>query len=176
LVVREGLTLHPHQHGGGQEMGRRAGTENVAGIAGFGAAAKTARADLARAPEIAALRDKIERRIKAAAPMAQFWGAGVAGRLPNTTCIGMLGMPSETQVMALDLADVAVSAGAACSSGKVRPSHVLRAMGASAEAAGCSIRASLGWANTTADADRFVEAWTKLYARVSHRAARDPAA
>jgi cysteine desulfurase len=78
--------------------------------------------------------------------------------------------------MALDLAGVAVSAGAACSSGKVRPSHVLRAMGASAEAAGCSIRASLGWANTTADVDRFVEAWTKLYARVSHRAARDPAA
>ncbi len=176
LVVRDGLAFHPRQHGGGQEFGRRAGTENVSGIAGFGAAARVAKADLGRAAAIATLRDGIERRIKAAAPVAPIWGEGIAKRLPNTSCIGMPGVPSETQVMALDLAGVAISAGAACSSGKVKPSHVLRAMGASAEAAGCSIRVSLGYGTTASDVDRFIEAWTKLYVRVSHRAARDPAA
>ncbi|HUN52648.1 MAG TPA: aminotransferase class V-fold PLP-dependent enzyme, partial [Candidatus Sulfotelmatobacter sp.] len=132
--------------------------------------------DLDRFAGLAALRDDMERRIRTAAPVAQIWGLGLASRLPNTSSIGMPGVSSETQVMALDLAGVAVSAGAACSSGKVKTSHVLRAMGASAEAAASSVRVSLGYATNAGDVDRFVEAWTKLYARVSHRAARNPAA
>lgn len=91
-------------------------------------------------------------------------GAGVA-RLPNTSCIVLPGVPSETQVMALDLAGIAVSAGSACSSGKVRPSHVLAAMGLSSEEAAAAIRVSLGWASAAADVERFVEAWSAMAAR-----------
>ncbi|HYM33725.1 MAG TPA: cysteine desulfurase family protein [Candidatus Cybelea sp.] len=176
LIVREGLDVQPRQHGGGQEFGRRAGTENVPGIAGFGAAAIIALDEVARAGKIAALRDGLERQIKRSVPAALIWGEAVP-RLPNTCCIGLAGVPSETQVMALDLAGVAVSAGAACSSGKVRPSHVLRAMGASPDAAASSIRVSLGAASTAADTERFLTAWIGLYARANrHGSAHAPAA
>jgi cysteine desulfurase len=168
LVLRDGMTLAPLLKGGGQERGRRAGTENLPGIAGFGAAAAAALADLAAgAPaRIAALRDGLEAALAAPAAIqgAVIHGAGAA-RLPNTSCIGLPGRSAETQVMALDLAGVAVSSGAACSSGKVRASHVLGAMGLSAADAGCAIRVSLGWASTQDDVDRFVAAWGALAAR-----------
>ena len=163
LVLRDGMTVTPLIRGGGQERGRRAGTENLPGIAGFGAAAAAALADLAAGEptRIAALRDRLE---AALAPHGTLHGAGAA-RLPNTSCIGLAGRSAETQVMALDLAGVAVSSGAACSSGKVRASHVLGAMGLSAADAGCAIRVSLGWASTGEDVDRFIAAWRGLAAR-----------
>ncbi len=157
--------------GGGQERGRRAGTENVAGIVGFGVAAREAAAEIADQPRLAALRDDLERRLKAIDPGAAAFGAG-AERLANTSCIAMPGVSSETQVMAFDLEGVAVSAGAACSSGKVGPSHVLRAMGVAEDLASCAIRVSLGAATEAADIDRLVAAWGALRAR----ARRAPAA
>jgi cysteine desulfurase len=119
LVVAPGIALRPVQTGGGQERGRRAGTENVAGIAGFGRACTLAAAEIADYAGLAELRDVAERRLRALAPEARIFGAA-APRLPNTLCITMPGVSAETQIMALDLAGVMVSAGAACSSGKIR--------------------------------------------------------
>lgn len=166
LVLRDGMALTPILRGGGQERGRRAGTENVPGIAGFGAAAAAAGADLVagEAARVAALRDRLEDSVRHFAPRAVIYGAGVA-RLANTSCIGLAGVAAETQVMALDLAGVAVSSGSACSSGKVRASHVLGAMGVAAEAAGCAIRVSLGWDSTESDVDGFLAAWCGLARR-----------
>jgi cysteine desulfurase len=170
LVVADTLQLQPLLRGGGQERGRRAGTENVAGIAGFGAAADEARRDLQRMSEIAALRDRLEREAVARLPATRVIAA--APRLPNTSCVALPGAGAETLVMALDLAGVAVSAGSACSSGKVRASHVLRAMGLGDDIAGSAIRVSLGWASKAADIDRFLEAWSAVAARLR---ARQPA-
>jgi cysteine desulfurase len=158
------VELAPFQRGGGQERGRRAGTENVPGIAGFGAAAQAALADLDRAAALAPLRDDLERRLHRLAPGIRFF-ATAAPRLPNTSCFAAPGLTAETQVIALDLAGVAVSAGSACSSGKVAPSHVLAAMGASAADAAAAIRVSLGWTSEAADIERFLEAWGALYSR-----------
>ncbi len=164
LVVGDRVTLEAAQRGGGQERGRRAGTENVAAIAGFGVAADCARAELGGAGTIAALRDEMERRIAHAVPSAVIFGRD-APRLPNTSCIALPGLASETQVMALDLAGVAVSAGAACSSGRIRSSHVLRAMGIDEATASCAIRVSLGRQTTIADIDSFLAAWVGLAVR-----------
>ncbi len=166
LILRAGRDVAPLLRGGGQERGRRAGTENLPGIAGFGAAAAAARRDLAagEADRMRALRDRLERMVCALAPRAVIHGTG-ALRLPNTSCIGLPGLPAETQVMTLDLAQVAVSSGAACSSGKLRASHVLDAMGLPPEAAGSAIRVSLGWASTEDDVERFVAAWRGLARR-----------
>jgi cysteine desulfurase len=158
LVLGADAPLARRQHGGGQERGRRAGTENVAGVAGFGAAVAAATADPGLNGRLAVLRDGMEARLAAARPDVQAWG-GDAPRLGTTSCLALPGFRGETQVMALDLAGVAVSAGAACSSGKVRPSRVLEAMGADAETAACAIRVSLGWNTTQADIDRFVDAY-----------------
>jgi cysteine desulfurase len=147
--------------GGGQERGRRAGTENLAGIAGFGAAAKAATGLLAAAPRVQALRDGLETRLAAAAPRARVFGQGAA-RLPNTSCIMLPGVTGETQLMRLDLAQVHVSAGSACSSGKIAASPVLTAMGASPQEAKCAIRVSLGLDTTAADIDAFFSAWLPL--------------
>lgn len=171
LFVGDRVELEPQLHGGRQEMGRRAGTENVAGIVGFGAAARLAADDPDAARRLATLRDDIERRLRAVAPDASILGHSVE-RLPNTTCVAMPGVASEIQVMALDLAGVSVSAGAACSSGKVGSSHVLAAMGVASDVADCAIRISLGWASTAADVDWLVEAWRTLHARTLLRAAR----
>ena len=119
---------------------------------------------------IEALRDEAERRLLAAAPDAYIHAANVP-RLPNTICISMPGVAAATQVMAFDLAGVMVSAGSACSSGKVKRSHVLDAMGAAPGLAKSAIRVSLGWTTTEADIDRLVEAWGALYARTRSRAA-----
>ncbi len=164
LIVAEGLELAPLMLGGGQERRHRAGTENLPGIAGFGAAAECALAGLERMAGLAELRDRLERRLRARAPEIKIYGAG-APRLSNTSCFGVPGLAAETQVMALDLAGIAVSAGAACSSGKVAPSHVLGAMGASEAEAGSAIRVSLGWDSGAAGIERFLEAWSALYSR-----------
>lgn len=167
LLIQEGLPLRPLLRGGRQENGLRAGTENVPAIAGF-AAAVTAAADGDEA-RLRTLRDRLEAGLLAAAPEARIFAAGVA-RLPNTVCVAMPGIPAETQVMALDLAGVAVSAGSACSSGKVRASHVLDAMGVEAAVARRAIRISLGWNSTADDVDRCVGAWAALAARAGGRA------
>ena len=146
--------------GGGQERGLRGGTENVAGIAGFGAAAAVAarQADVAH---MARLRDALEAGIKAATPNAVIFGAG-SPRLPNTTLFAVPGMKAETAIIAFDLNGIAVSSGAACSSGKVQASHVLAAMGVAPELARGAIRVSLGWNTTEAEVERFAGTWRKL--------------
>lgn len=169
LIARDGVTLEPMNRGGGQERSRRGGTENVAGIAGFGAAARAALDGLADMARIAALRDRLEAEILAAVPDARVIGAD-APRLANTSCLALPGAKAETIVMALDLAGVAVSAGAACSSGKVTRSAVLAAMGIDPDLAEGAIRVSLGWATGAADIDRFLLAYIS-YARRMGRAA-----
>lgn len=165
LILRPGLDPAPVIAGGGQERGRRGGTEPLPAIAGLAAAAAAARPD----PRLAGLRDAIESAIAARAPEARFPGA-TAPRLPNTSAITLPGIAAETQVIALDLAGIRVSAGAACSSGKVAESQVLAAMGLGADA-GCTIRVSLPW-NAPEDAPaRFVAGWAAMRERVRSRAA-----
>ena len=162
LIGRTGVdAFTPLITGGGQERGARAGTENVAGIAGFGAAAAAARAGLvAEAARMVALRDRLETGLKAATPEVLIFGVE-AERLPNTTLFAAPGMKAETAVIALDLEGAAVSAGAACSSGKVQPSHVLAAMGVPSPLARAAVRLSLGPTTMDSDVDRFIEAWIK---------------
>ncbi|WP_343715813.1 cysteine desulfurase family protein [Inquilinus sp.] len=168
LVLRDGLPLAPLLRGGAQEGRRRAGTENVAGIAGFGAAAAAAAvADRADMPRIAALRDELE--IRLAAEGAVVLGAGVP-RVANTSCVAMPGVTAETQVAALDLAGVAVSAGSACSSGKVRRSHVLEAMGLPGDLVEGAIRISLGPGTDAEAIERCAAAWADLSRRRRSRA------
>lgn len=165
LVFAQRAMLHPLWRGGGQEQGLRAGTENVAGIAGFGAAAQAAGADLARLSAMAAWRDAAAARLKAAGAVVAGEGAS---RLPNTLCVALDGWESIRQVMRLDLAGVRVSAGAACSSGKVKPSGVLTAMGFGELAAG-ALRISGGWATTEDDWSAFVDAWLDGASRLAAR-------
>ncbi len=147
--------------GGGQEGGRRAGTENVIGIAGFGAAAQAACASLASdAGRMTAARDRLEARLREIAPEIVIFG-GDAPRLPNTTLLAMPGIRAETALIALDLEGVAVSSGSACSSGKVAPSHVLAAMGVLPDLAVGAIRISLGPITTDDEIEIFLKAWTK---------------
>jgi cysteine desulfurase len=163
LLMRAGLHFpSPLIRGGGQERGLRAGTENVAGIAGFGAAAAAAQAGLATAaPRMRALRDRLEAGLRAILPELVIFGLA-APRLPNTSLFAASGMKAETAVIALDLDGVAVSSGAACSSGKVQPSHVLAAMGVEPSLAQGAIRASLGPATTEADVEKLLNAWNRL--------------
>jgi cysteine desulfurase len=169
LVAREGVPLAPLIRGGGQERGMRAGTENVPAIAAFGVAARLAREGVPLA-HLSALRDDMERRLLAVCPTARVFGKG-AKRLPNTTQISMPGVAAETQVIALDLDGVAVSAGSACSSGRVETPRVLTAMGVDETMAKCAIRISLGWNSTAEDVDRLVAAWRALHERAARKAA-----
>lgn len=171
LVVSGSVQLLPTLKGGGQERGWRAGTENVAGVRGFGVAAKLAADEFPAMQALAGLRDEMEARLLRVAPEAVILSPG-PGRLPNTSCIALPGLLAETQVMALDLAGVAVSAGSACSSGKVSRSHVLAAMKAEPELADCAIRISLGWRTTAEDIDDLIDAWTPLVARARANSAR----
>lgn len=164
LVVADGIVIEPQLNGGGQESRRRAGTENLVGIAGFGGAVANIRDDIATMQSRAAWRDAFEAEILATAPNAIIYSAA-APRLPNTSYIGLPGMAAETQLMALDLAGFAVSTGSACSSGKVKPSHVLEAMGCDASAAQQAIRISSGWETTAEDYQRLAAAWIALYKR-----------
>ena len=155
------------QRGGGQERGLRGGTENLPGIAGF-AAALEARADHGWLGRVATLRDRMEARLIAAGAEAI---GSAAPRIGTTSAIHMRGVTASTQLMSLDLAGFAVSSGAACSSGKVKESHVLRAMGLSPEVTGSTIRVSLGWGTTAAEVESFGDAWVELAGRLSRRAA-----
>ncbi len=173
LLMREPLEPRALVIGGGQEKGRRSGTENVIGIAGFGAAAEAAQRDLdAGAWEpIADLRDDLEAALRDCAGDDLTIFGETAPRLPNTSCFAIPGWKGETQVMQLDLAGFAVSAGSACSSGKVGPSRVLKAMGYDDNTASSAIRVSMGTTTTKDEVSRFIDAWTGLYKRMKTRAA-----
>lgn len=161
LAIRPGLALAASAAAGGQEQGRRPGTENFAGIAGFGAALTTLVDSLADQPRQEALRTRLEAALTQAGAM--IFGTD-ARRLANTTCAAMLGVPAETQVMAFDLAGFCVSAGSACSSGKVQTSPVLTAMGVPAELASAAIRISIGNGTSIEEVDAFADRWKHLFA------------
>ncbi|MBR1275100.1 cysteine desulfurase family protein [Bradyrhizobium sp. AUGA SZCCT0283] len=162
LVLTEDVQgLQPLLRGGGQELGRRAGTENVAGIAAFGAAVRAAMAALeGDAARLRGLREHLEAGLKQTPDMIVF-SEGVP-RLPNTTLFTVPGLKAETAVIGFDLGGIAVSSGSACSSGKVQASHVLAAMGVGGELAQGAVRLSLGWSTTEADIDLALQAWRKL--------------
>jgi cysteine desulfurase len=172
LIVRRGLDIPPLVTGGGQEMGRRSGTENIVGIAGFGAAIRAAMRDLDAGvwADVEKLRNILERTLADAAPETIFVGKEET-RLPNTACFATPGWKGETQVMQMDLAGYAISAGSACSSGKVRASRVLRAMGFDDVVAGSAIRVSLGPATTEDEVRGFAEAWLRQHEKFRQRAA-----
>jgi len=172
LVVRQGVEVPAQLKGGGQEMGRRAGTENLIGIAGFAAAATAAARDLAAGvwDEVAEVRNILDLELSAGPNETISVGNG-AVRLPNTLCLIAPGWKGETQVMAMDLASFAVSAGSACSSGKVRASRVLSAMGFDDALSGQAIRVSIGPGVTKDDVGRFAQSWTAAYAKARSRAA-----
>jgi cysteine desulfurase len=160
LVRRADIHIaEPLMKGGGQERGQRAGTENVAAIAGFGAAA--AGAKLSDTKRMTAMRDRLERGLRRVTPQAEIFGTGET-RLPNTTFFAVPGVKAETAIIAFDLNGIAVSSGSACSSGKVQPSDVLAAMGVDAALARGAIRASLGHSTTEAEVDCFVETWNTV--------------
>jgi cysteine desulfurase len=169
-LVRAREDLHladPLIRGGGQERGLRAGTENVLGIAAFGAAAAAARREReADAGRMLALRNRLEDGLRAIAPDTVIFGQA-ADRLPNTTLFALQGMKAETAVIAFDLEGVAVSSGSACSSGKVQPSHVLAAMGVSPALTRGAVRLSLGPETTESDVERLLNAWRKLATALS---------
>jgi cysteine desulfurase len=170
LIARnEGVRVPALLRGGGQERGRRAGTEAVSAIVGFGAAAEEASGKLAAdATRLAGLRDAAEVGLRAIAPDTVVLSAG-AVRLPNTICFAVPGIAAETAVMAFDLDGVALSAGAACSSGKVGPSEALAAMQVAPEIAKGAIRVSLGWNTGESDISRFLEVWKRVYLNLSQR-------
>jgi cysteine desulfurase len=170
LVVQGDAPLAPQMTGGGQQKGLRAGTENLSGIAGFGAAAKAILAEADEHARIQSVRYYFEARLKTALPEAVIFGAG-AQRLGNTSNVALPGLASENIVIALDLDGVMVSSGSSCSSGKIAPSHVLSAMGVADDLAGASIRVSFGWNSTNADADAVIASLLKLRQRVRTRAA-----
>ncbi|MCC5975271.1 MAG: aminotransferase class V-fold PLP-dependent enzyme [Rubellimicrobium sp.] len=172
LILRDGLDAGALSLGGGQEMGRRAGTENLIGIAGFAAAATAAMRDLAegRWETVSQFRNILESALEAESPETIFVGND-AVRLPNTSCLITPGWKGETQVMAMDLAGFAISAGSACSSGKVRESRVLRAMGYDGVQAASAVRVSLGLETTRDEVLRFAEAWSDKRRKQRLRAA-----
>ncbi len=164
LIARKKIALSAIQNGGEQEFGLRAGTENIIGIAGFGVAAELAIENLASTERLRDMRNYMEKEIVALAPEAKIYGESV-NRLANTSCISMPGIKAETQLIEFDLAGIAVSSGSACSSGKVKSSHVLEAMGVTKEQAETAIRISFGVDTTEDEVNSFIEAWKKLYQR-----------
>lgn len=172
LVVRRGTEMNAQIRGGGQEMGRRAGTENVIGIAGFGAAAEAAARDLEAGAweRVHKLRNILEKTIAEFSKETIFVGKSVS-RLPNTSCFITPGWKGETQVMAMDLSGFAISAGSACSSGKVRTSAVLDAMGFERALAQCAVRISLGPETTEEEIIRFAESWVRRWQKHQGRMA-----
>ncbi len=170
-VLKGGVEFHAIR-GGGQEMGRRAGTENVVGIAGFGAAAAAARRDLDAGlwQRVATRRDRLETRLATECPGVTFIGRA-APRLPNTSCFALSGWKAETQVMQMDLAGCAVSAGSACSSGKVKASETLVAMGCDSSVVASAIRVSFGPSTTQNDLDKFADIWLAHSRRFAEKAA-----
>ena len=173
LVIGEGAPMTVLMSGGGQERRRRAGTENVMAIAGFGAAAQVALAGIVEFARIAELRDALQEGVLQATPRAVVFGM-TAPRIANTCCFGIAGKPAEIAVIKLDVAGFAVSAGSACSSGKVATSHVLAAMGADPAVASGAIRVSIGPATTRADVDAFLAMWRDIYTVTGRTQARMP--
>ena len=170
LIVGESVPFVPQLVGGGQQKGLRAGTENLSGIAGFGAAAKAVLQDGEERARIAALRDHFEKSLKAVVPGAVIFGEN-APRLPSTSNVALPGLSGENNVIALDLDGVLVSSGSSCSSGKITPSHVLSAMGVDTALAGASLRVSFGWNSILEDADAVVASLVRLNNRALQRAA-----
>lgn len=170
LIVNKNLSIKPLIIGGGQEKGLRAGTENVAAIHGFGIASGEASKKVSSMRQITKLRDKIEKKIKSIAADAIIFCED-GPRLPNTTMIAMPEVGAETQLMHFDVAGIAVSAGSACSAGKVSLSHVLLAMGVKASTAKCAIRVSIGVQNTEQEIDKFIQSWEELYIRTRDKQA-----
>jgi len=166
LILRPGAPFAAQIQGGGQEHGRRAGTENLAGIAGFGAACEIAARELGA--KDATLRDRFEAGLKRVAPDTVIFGAGVP-RLANTSKFALPGVSAETALMALDLDEVMLSSGSACSVGKVKPSHVLVAMGVSEELSRSALRASFGWNSSESDVEAALSSISRLLARVRGR-------
>lgn len=173
LITRtEDMRVPPLLRGGGQERGRRAGTENVAAIAGFGAAADEARKNIGpESDRLRGLRDAAEAGIRTIAPEAVVLSSG-AGRLPNTVCFAVPGVAAETAVIAFDLEGVALSAGSACSSGKVGPSDALKVMRVTPEIARGAMRLSIGWDTNEHDISRFLEVWKRVYLKLGQRRER----
>lgn len=167
LVIANCVTVSPLLRGGNQEKNLRAGTENLAAIAGFAKAAELA--DHEKFQSLGKWRDKLEDRLSALAPALKIFGKD-APRVCNTSMFALPGVSSETQLIALDLAGICVSNGSACASGTVKASHVLKAMGASDDEATSSLRVSLGWNSVEKDVDCFIEKWTEMYNRVKSRA------
>jgi len=161
LVTRPAVVVPPQLIGGGQELGRRAGSENISGIAAFAAAARAAMRDLEGFAELAVLRDEMETALQAVQPQVEVFGKG-APRLANTSCFALGGLNAETLVMAMDLAGISVSAGSACSSGKVSRSHVLAAMQSEPHISKGVLRVSLGWQSQASDTQKLVDEWSKL--------------
>lgn len=171
LVLSDDYSLKaPLLAGGGQELRYRAGTENVSGIAGFGASTEVALNELEAFKTLAGLRDRLEQQVRELAPEAVFLAAG-SDRLANTSCFAIRGLKSETLVIALDLAGIAVSAGSACSSGKVQHSHVLEAMGVAPDIATGAVRVSLGWASGDTGTDKFIAALGGIYRQLKQERA-----
>ena len=167
LIRRTGLSPEPLIKGGGQERGFRAGTENVAAIAGFGAAAEAAANSLTTEPaRVAALRDRLEAELRSTTPDLVIFAAGI-GRLPNTSLVAVPGTKAETALIAFDLKGIALSSGSACSSGKVQPSHVLAAMGVEPALARAALRISLGWETIETDLDLCLNAWKQVVSSLS---------
>jgi cysteine desulfurase len=170
LILGAGVPFAPQLVGGGQQKGLRAGTENLSGIAGFGAAVNAVLQDHEERARIAELRDRFEYKLNAAIPGTVIFGENVP-RLPSTSNVALPGLSGENIVIALDLDGVLVSSGSSCSSGKITPSHVLSAMGVDDNLAGASLRVSFGWNSTDADADAVVAALVRLNNRAHQRAA-----
>ncbi|MDB5491483.1 MAG: cysteine desulfurase [Micavibrio sp.] len=170
LVLAPGAKIEKLLRGGGQEKRQRAGTENIAAIAGLGEAARLAVTDMENFQSLAALRDRLEATLEKAEPRLRIFGAG-APRVSNTTQIALPGIQAETQLMALDLAGMSVSSGSACSSGSVKVSHVLEAMQVPESEALGAIRVSLAWNTTQNDIDLFTAAWLEMHGRIKARIA-----
>ncbi|MGZ9097560.1 MAG: cysteine desulfurase family protein [Micavibrio sp.] len=168
LVMAPGAKIEKLFHGGGQEKRQRAGTENVAAIAGFGRASELAQTDMEKFQSLSVFRDEIEEKLLAAEPRLKIYGRN-APRVANTTQLALPGIAAETQLMALDLAGVSVSSGSACSSGTVKTSHVLQAMGIADQDAMGALRISLGWHTTKEEIDAFIAAWLDMHARIKDK-------
>jgi cysteine desulfurase len=168
LIIRDGVELPGGFAGGGQELRRRAGTENVTAIAGFGAAAEAAQRDLDDVARVAEMRDRLQREMVEIVPETVVLGAS-SERLPNTLAVALPGQRAETLVIKFDMAGIAISAGSACSSGKVGPSEAMRAMGLPKGLADGAIRISLGWSTSNASLEPFLIAWRDIAGRVGAR-------
>ena len=166
LIARCDASVSAHHHGGGQEKGRRPGTENLTGIVGLGLAAELAVADLGRFADLADWRDEIIASLRKIAPEIIILGEAVE-RLPNTISLSVPGWTRENQVMALDLEGVSISAGSACSSGKTKGSKIGAAIGLDETSSNSVVRISLGWNSTPDDVEKLITAWKQAYARVA---------